>query len=141
MSFLTDTVIDLVDLFDADVAFANIYSAHCVADMTLPALSFQVRNAVPEGGAMMSGSEGLYPWLVTVSIRVHSSYIGLAEDYLSMIGLVDLTVDKLRTNLDFNATSHINNVSVETGMSFAESDTVGTEITMNFLTHIHYVQE
>ena len=141
MSFLTDTVVDLVALFDADVAFTNIYSSHSVASMTLPATSFQVTNAIPHEGAAMSGAEGIYPWLVTVSIRIHSSYVGFAEDYTSMVVLADLVVDKLRTNLDFNVTSHILDVEVEVGTSFPESDTNGAEITMTYLTHIHYTQE
>lgn len=141
MSFLTDTVTDLVTLFDADVAFTNIYSSHSVADMTLPAISFQIDSAVPEGNAAMSGAEAIYPWIITVTIRVHSSYAGFADSYTTMIALADLVVDKLRTNVDFNATSHIHDVEMKTGASFPESDTNGAEITMTFLTHIHYTQE
>ena len=139
---VTDVIAGLVTLLGEEATLGVVYSRHNVADLVVPATTVGAVSAIPRRDSeMVSGGEEIVPWDVTVSVRIHSAYSGGVEDSATAASLADIAIEKLRTNLAAIDGCRILDVESDYWRSFAESDTLGAELTVVVLTHDHYTQE
>jgi hypothetical protein len=142
MASISSIITALVALLGEESSLGTIYSRHNVADLVVSATTVGILRVEPRHESeMVADSETIIPWDVTITIRIHTAYVGGIEDSATATTLADVVIEKLRTNLTAITDCHIDDVEVDYWRSFSESATLGAEITVKILNHEHYIQE
>jgi len=135
MEVSTTAKTKIYDVLNGSVSpiLANVYSRHNVADMTLPAVTVDNFSTVTteEDGAL-SGAEFIDNYEITLTVRVHTAYMG---DYKDAGGtateIVDDVITILRENMNLGDQYRLFKVNAEEfDLEFEESATTGAELTI-----------
>lgn len=119
----------------------NYYKTHSVANLTLPAITLgAVENLPVEDDRANWSTDLLINHSVTVTIRVHTAFVGNAHDREEATLIVDQVIEELQTNLTLGLYRLMRFEVSEFDILFEETETYGAEIRAEYHTAKVYEQ-
>ena len=119
----------------------NYYKRHQVAAITLPAVTIGADGHKPtEDDHAKWMSDVIVNHAVTLSIRVHTSFVGATKDRANTTLYIDQIIEELKENINLTDYRFMDFEVESYDEDFAESETNGGEIKIELHTVKKYVQ-
>lgn len=147
MGVLQTTITKLKARIDAGVTaedltgFSVVNTHHCVADLTPVTVSLDVEDFSETGVGYVGGLGALEEYEVTVSIRIHTGYMGDPCIGSTNAGFVDDISEYLLTYIDLGDNYRIQDISSgELRSTFDDSKTVGAQFSVTVRVPLTFAQ-
>lgn len=117
---------------------ANVYDYHKVANLELDAVTVEPLSNIPiQSDGAFGSNQFIDNHEITISVRVHTSYLNGVEDLAGTLSLLDSVLTALVTGLDLgNRYKLMRYASEQVNAEFTDSYSVGAEV----LVVIHKVE-
>jgi len=119
--------------------FSYVYDGHVQAKLQLNAVSVALEAATREQQG--AGTAPIFDYLIALSIRVHTAYVGGFNDTVKNVRLLNSIDNDLSAHLDLGGGYLIKEISdYEVGADWPDSATMGGQMTVTILRTIDHAQ-